>query len=99
MLTINRGEVLTLPLKRRKLVVDLAPDMAEQLLPSEVKPNVGLVTITGELKVKDNKLKIEVKPKLIERKYFNNLFTFIFWLINSLWTKENNRVMFAAFEK
>lgn len=59
-LTINRGEVLTLPLKRRKLVVDLAADMAEKLLPSEIKSNVGLVTITGELKVKDNKLKIEL---------------------------------------
>lgn len=80
MLTINRGEVLTLPLKRRKLVVDLAPDMAEQLLPSEVKPNVGLVTITGELKVKDNKLKIEVK-------HF-----YISCSINHRRTTENNQI-------
>lgn len=65
MITINRGEVITLPLKRRKLVVDLSADMAEVLMPSEVKPDVGLVTITGELKVKDNKLKIEVSCSYI----------------------------------
>lgn len=59
-LTINRGEVITLPLKRRKIVVDLAPELAETLMPSEIRSEVGLVTITAELKVKDNKLKIEV---------------------------------------
>lgn len=54
-ISFKRDEVLTLPLKRRQGRVELSPELAEFLLPSEVRTGVSLSTLTGGLQVKDNK--------------------------------------------
>ncbi|PSN51028.1 Integrator complex subunit 9 [Blattella germanica] len=54
-ISFKRDEVLTLPLKRKQGRVELSPDLAEFLLPSEVRTGVSLSTLTGGLQVKDNK--------------------------------------------
>jgi hypothetical protein len=54
-ISFKRDEVLTLPLKRKQGRVDMSPELAEFLLPSEVRTGVSLSTLTGGLQVKDNK--------------------------------------------
>jgi hypothetical protein len=54
-ISFKRDEVLTLPLKRKQGRVELSPELAEFLLPSEVRTGVSLSTLTGGLQVKDNK--------------------------------------------
>lgn len=54
-ISFKRDEVLTLPLKRKQGRVELSPELAEFLLPNEVRTGVSLSTLTGSLQVKDNK--------------------------------------------
>jgi integrator complex subunit 9 len=54
-ISFKRDEVLTLPLKRKQGRVELSPELAEFLLPSEVRTGVSLTTLTGGLQVKDSK--------------------------------------------
>lgn len=59
-MTVKRGEVLTLPLKRKKERVHLSPELAKDLIPIEVKPGISLASVTGCLTIKDNQYKIGV---------------------------------------
>lgn len=54
LITFKRGEVIKLPLKRKRNLVYLTPDVAHSIVPKEVQPGVNLSTITGVLQVKDN---------------------------------------------
>lgn len=62
-IAVKRGEVHTLPLKRRKALVNLSPGLAERLVPEEVKPGLRLVSVTANLEVKNNQHKIQVLDK------------------------------------
>lgn len=59
-ITFKRDEVLTLPLKRKQAQVDLSPELAENLVPSEVRSGVSLATLTGGIHVRDNKHTLKV---------------------------------------
>ncbi|EAL39840.2 AGAP005494-PA [Anopheles gambiae str. PEST] len=50
----KRGEVIKLPLKRKRGRVYLNPKMAKTICPQEVQPGVTVSTVTGVLQVKDN---------------------------------------------
>lgn len=54
MITFKRGEVIKLPLKRKRNRVFLTPEIAKQIIPREVQPGTQLSTMTGCLQVKDN---------------------------------------------
>lgn len=54
LITINRGEVVRLPLKRKQSRVYLMPEIAQSIVPHEVAPGINLASITGLLQVKDN---------------------------------------------
>lgn len=62
MITFKRGDVIKLPLKRKRNRVFLNPDIAQTVVPREVQPGVNLSTLTGYLEVKDNLHDINVKP-------------------------------------
>lgn len=57
---IRRGEVLSLPLKRKQARVTLCPELASTLNPSEIRPGMTLASLTGQLNIKDNKHNIKV---------------------------------------
>ncbi|KAK7867634.1 hypothetical protein R5R35_014827 [Gryllus longicercus] len=65
LLSFKRDEVLTLPLKRKQTQVDMSPELAENLVPNEVRSGVALATLTAAIQVKDNKhtLKILEEPE------------------------------------
>jgi integrator complex subunit 9 len=65
-ISFKRDEALTLPLKRKQGRVELSPELAEFLLPSEVRTGVSLTTLTGGLQVKDNKHILKVLVVLYE---------------------------------
>uniref|UniRef100_A0A1Q3F5E0 Putative cleavage and polyadenylation specificity factor cpsf subunit n=1 Tax=Culex tarsalis TaxID=7177 RepID=A0A1Q3F5E0_CULTA len=50
----KRGEVIKLPLKRKRSRIYLDPQMARTLVPHEIQPGVTISTLTGVLHVKDN---------------------------------------------
>ncbi|KAG4077555.1 hypothetical protein HA402_002982 [Bradysia odoriphaga] len=54
LITFKHGEVIKLPLKRKRNRVFLTPEVAATIVPREVKPGVNLSTLTGYLQVKDN---------------------------------------------
>lgn len=54
MITFKRGDVIKLPLKRKRNRVYLAPEIAKKIIPYEVQPGVSVSTLTGCLRVKDN---------------------------------------------
>lgn len=54
LITFKRGEVIKLPLKRKKGRVFIEPELASGIVPSEVRPGLSLASVTGELEVKDN---------------------------------------------
>lgn len=53
-ITFKRGEVIKLPLKRKRNRVYITPEMAKQIVPREVQPGTTMSTLTGCLQVKDN---------------------------------------------
>lgn len=60
LITFKRGEVVKLPLKRKKGRIFIEPDLAGNIIPSEVRPGLSLSSVTGELEVKDNVYTIKV---------------------------------------
>ncbi|KAL0267847.1 UNVERIFIED_CONTAM: hypothetical protein PYX00_010000 [Menopon gallinae] len=64
-LTMKRGEVLKLPVKRRKVKAEISPALASALVPCETRPGVSLTTVIGKLQLSDNKYRIEAieRPK------------------------------------
>ncbi|XP_007906742.1 integrator complex subunit 9 [Callorhinchus milii] len=59
----RRAEVLTLPFKRRFERIELMRDLAESLVPSEIKPGVCMATVSAVLQTKDNKHVLQSLPK------------------------------------
>ncbi|XP_034943650.1 integrator complex subunit 9 [Chelonus insularis] len=54
LITFRRGEVIKLPLKRKKSRVFIEPNLASNIVLNEVRPGLSLASITGELEIKDN---------------------------------------------
>lgn len=54
-LSFKRRDMVTIPVKRRYEKLDLHPELAATLLPTEVKPGVAVATVTGYLHARDNK--------------------------------------------
>lgn len=53
-------QVINLPLKRKQAQLYMETNIAQNIVPVEVKPGVSLSTMTGALNVKDNIHNIEV---------------------------------------
>lgn len=66
MITFKHGEVIKLPLKRKRNRVFLTPEVASTIVPREVKPGVNLSTLTGYLQVKDNLHNITVRELTVD---------------------------------
>lgn len=60
LITFKRGEVIKLPLKRKKGRVFIEPELASNIVPTEVRSGLSLASVTGELEVKDNVYTIKV---------------------------------------
>lgn len=45
---------MKLPIKRQKGRVFIEPNLAGNIVPSDIRPGLSLASITGELEVKDN---------------------------------------------
>ncbi|KAK3577284.1 hypothetical protein CHS0354_008377 [Potamilus streckersoni] len=58
-MTYKRGEILTLPVKRKFENIEITPELASTLDPVEVKPGAAITMLTGSLVVKDNKYTLE----------------------------------------
>uniref|UniRef100_A0A8B9QNR7 Integrator complex subunit 9 n=1 Tax=Anas platyrhynchos TaxID=8839 RepID=A0A8B9QNR7_ANAPL len=59
----TQAEVLTLPYKRRYEKIEIMPDLADSLVPSEIKPGISLATVSAVLHTKDNKHVLQLPPK------------------------------------
>lgn len=68
MITFKRGEVVKLPLKRKKARVYIEPELASTIVPTEIRPGVSLASVIGELEVKDNVYTIKVSSTCVRRK-------------------------------
>lgn len=68
LITFKRGEVIKLPLKRKKGRVFIEPELASNIVPSEVRPGLSLASVTGELDVKDNVYTIKVITNIYKDK-------------------------------
>lgn len=53
-------QVINLPLKRKQSQVYIENDVAQKIVPVEVKPGLSLSAVTGLLNVKDNVHNVEV---------------------------------------
>ncbi|KAK9505076.1 hypothetical protein O3M35_009218 [Rhynocoris fuscipes] len=62
-ISITRGEVVSLAVKRHSAKVILSPSLADSLLSSEVRPGISLATVTASLHVKDNQHFIKELPE------------------------------------
>ncbi|VEN60673.1 unnamed protein product [Callosobruchus maculatus] len=69
------GEVINLPLKRKQGQVLIETNVAQKIVPVEVKPGISLSTVTGSLNVKDNIHKLQelsdVKNKPVKYEWGN----------------------------
>uniref|UniRef100_T1I8H8 Integrator complex subunit 9-like C-terminal domain-containing protein n=3 Tax=Rhodnius prolixus TaxID=13249 RepID=T1I8H8_RHOPR len=64
-ISITRGEVVSLAVKRHSAKVILSPSLADSLMSSEVRPGIYLATVTASLHVKDNQYYIKELPEEI----------------------------------
>ncbi|NWI15965.1 INT9 protein, partial [Crypturellus soui] len=62
-MSYRRAEVLTLPYKRRYEKIEIMPDLADSLVPLEIKPGISLATVSAVLHTKDNKHVLQLPPK------------------------------------
>jgi integrator complex subunit 9 len=60
LITFKRGEVIKLPIKRKKSRVFIEPELASNIMPTEVRSGLSLASVTAELEVKDNVYTIKV---------------------------------------
>uniref|UniRef100_A0A1B8Y7R8 Integrator complex subunit 9 n=1 Tax=Xenopus tropicalis TaxID=8364 RepID=A0A1B8Y7R8_XENTR len=63
-MSYRRAEVLALPFKRRYEKIEIMPELAESLVPFEIKPGVSLATVSAVLHTKDNKHVLQPPPKV-----------------------------------
>ncbi|KAM9315569.1 integrator complex subunit 9 isoform 2-T2 [Gastrophryne carolinensis] len=62
-MSYRRAEVLTLPFKRRYEKIEIMPELAESLVPMEIKPGISLASVSAILYTKDNKNVLQPPPK------------------------------------
>uniref|UniRef100_A0A7M4E344 Integrator complex subunit 9 n=1 Tax=Crocodylus porosus TaxID=8502 RepID=A0A7M4E344_CROPO len=62
-MSYRRAEVLTLPFKRRYEKIEIMPELADSLVPLEIKPGISLATVSAMLHTKDNKHVLQLPPK------------------------------------
>lgn len=84
MITFKRGEVIKLPLKRKKGRVFIEPELASNIVPNEVRPGLSLASVTGELEVKDNVYTI----KVIVCQYIQNKKKYIYQFYSEFYSEE-----------
>ncbi len=53
--TFGAHETVKIPVKGDHETMTVDPKLASSLVPVEVRPGVAVATVTGDLKVKDNK--------------------------------------------
>ncbi|CAB1343144.1 unnamed protein product [Coregonus sp. 'balchen'] len=59
----RRCSVLGLPFRRRYERIQLLPELAKSLVPSEIKPGISIATVSAVLQSKDNKHTLQPVPK------------------------------------
>uniref|UniRef100_A0AAZ3R1U3 Uncharacterized protein n=1 Tax=Oncorhynchus tshawytscha TaxID=74940 RepID=A0AAZ3R1U3_ONCTS len=59
----RRCSVLGLPFRRRWERIQLLPELAKSLVPSEIKPGISVATVSAVLQSKDNKHMLQLVPK------------------------------------
>ncbi|XP_032490343.1 integrator complex subunit 9 isoform X2 [Phocoena sinus] len=62
-MSYRRAEVLALPFKRRYEKIEIMPELADSLVPMEIKPGVSLATVSAVLHTKDNKHILQPPPR------------------------------------
>ncbi|XP_074845139.1 integrator complex subunit 9 isoform X2 [Carettochelys insculpta] len=62
-MSYRRAEVLSLPFKRRYEKIEIMPELADSLVPLEIKPGISLATVSAVLHTKDNKHVLQPPPK------------------------------------
>ncbi|XP_069872866.1 integrator complex subunit 9 isoform X2 [Dipodomys merriami] len=62
-MSYRRAEVLALPFKRRYEKIEIMPELADSLVPMEIKPGISLATVSAVLHTKDNKHVLQPPPR------------------------------------
>ncbi|KAB1255980.1 Integrator complex subunit 9 [Camelus dromedarius] len=62
-MSYRRAEVLALPFRRRYEKIEIMPELADSLVPMEIKPGISLATVSAVLHTKDNKHVLQVPPR------------------------------------
>ncbi|XP_077925597.1 integrator complex subunit 9 isoform X3 [Halichoerus grypus] len=62
-MSYRRAEVLALPFKRRYEKIEIMPELADTLVPMEIKPGISLATVSAVLHTKDNKHVLQPPPR------------------------------------
>ncbi|XP_051831698.1 integrator complex subunit 9 isoform X2 [Sminthopsis crassicaudata] len=65
-MSYRRAEVLALPFKRRYEKIEIMPELADSLVPLEIKPGISLATVSAVLHTKDNKHVLQAPPRPIQ---------------------------------
>lgn len=61
------GDIVRIPIKRKYERMYIHPECAESIKPVEVKPGVSMITVTGELDIKNNKYELKSLGKDSEK--------------------------------
>lgn len=72
-MTMKRGEVLKLPVKRKRVRAVMSPELARAVIPTEVRPGVMLAAVSGHLLLSDNTYKVEVSMRFTFRRKMRKL--------------------------
>uniref|UniRef100_A0A8C9PS57 Integrator complex subunit 9 n=2 Tax=Marmotini TaxID=337730 RepID=A0A8C9PS57_SPEDA len=62
-MSYRRADVLALPFKRRYEKIEIMPELADSLVPMEIKPGISLATVSAVLHTKDNKHVLQPPPR------------------------------------
>lgn len=65
-LPYRRADVISLPVKRHYERIEIAPELADSLIPMEIKPGVAVATVVGSLSTRDNKHTLQMLPKVAQ---------------------------------
>ncbi|XP_060040886.1 integrator complex subunit 9 isoform X1 [Erinaceus europaeus] len=65
-MSYRRAEVLALPFKRRYEKIEIMPELADSLVPMEIKPGISLATVSAVLHTKDNKHILQPPPRPVQ---------------------------------
>uniref|UniRef100_A0A8D8R9A0 Integrator complex subunit 9 n=1 Tax=Cacopsylla melanoneura TaxID=428564 RepID=A0A8D8R9A0_9HEMI len=68
-LTLKRGEVLKIPLKRKRTRVNMSAEIAEAVEPCELRPGLAIASVKGNLRVKDNHYCIDMSTSSRSHQY------------------------------